>query len=316
MRAHRQRFSAELTPNARLARRDRHGHPGIDAPIRRGPTARAGEHLPSVFATQEMLRTTTSPAVPPPFGRFGGVAAADWQVTNAAFNVGLPGTLGWDGVSPLYQSIISISGNNAVSRVSIAGPVYNMHGELLATGHADLFDGDLAAVVGYDEHGEAIVDDLQTWTGSEGIGVWSGTSCQAWNSTSSMTTGRVGSALATTPSWLSMGVNRTCNLSARLYAVSLALVAPLWGDYDGSGTVDGGDFLEWQRQLGQEPSATFTAARAFTANATQPPTINAADLAVWRTYYGAMLSPPTVIPEPATWTILLAGLAASGRRRS
>jgi hypothetical protein len=78
------------------------------------------------------------------------------------------------------------------------------------------------------------------------------------------------------------------------------MVAAQWGDYDGSGTVDGEDFLAWQRQLGQAPSAEFAAARAFTANATQSAIVNAADLAVWQEYFGQALPPTAAVPEPAS----------------
>jgi hypothetical protein len=279
------------------------------------PTPGSTYHL--LFASQERVRTTTSPSVPPAFGRFGGIDAADWQVTNAAFSASLPGTLGWDGVAPLYRSILSISGDNAVSRLStvVGGPVYNLHGELLAAGHADLFDGNLGAAVGYDEYGAAIMENLQIWTGSNSTGVWAGTSCGAWNNTSSMSGGRIGSVSDSSSNWLSMGINKNCNETARLYGVSHALTAPLWGDYDASGAVDGGDFLEWQRQSGQAPSAAFAAARAFTANAAQSPIVNMADLAVWRDYLGETLPPAAPVPEPGAWGMLLAGVAVCWRRR-
>jgi hypothetical protein len=74
-----------------------------------------------------------------------------------------------------------------------------------------------------------------------------------------------------------------------------ALTSPLLpGDFDGSGQVDGHDFLTWQRTLGT-PAAT--------------------DLAVWRDAMavdGATVT-AAAVPEPAAITLVLAALTAAAR---
>ncbi len=106
-----------------------------------------------LFATSNFYRTTSTQSIPPPTLRFGNIAGADYQVTSSAFAASLPSTGPWDGVSPIYRAILSITGDNARDRLSVSGPVLNMHGTELASGHADLFDGSLAAAVDYDELG-------------------------------------------------------------------------------------------------------------------------------------------------------------------
>jgi hypothetical protein len=226
-----------------------------------------GSEYHLLFATENLMRTTTSTLYPPDSGRFNGIVAADWQVTSAAFDASLPNMFPWDGVSTIYHAIVSISGDNARDRLSVTGPVYNLHGDELATGHADLFDGFIATPVAYDEYGSLITSNTDVWTGCSSVGVSAGQSCGSWNNVSSGVTGSLGSAQDTN-SWLSIGSGKPCNLGSRLYGLSPALTAPLWGDYDGSGTVDGRDFLEWQRYVGiggdtgiPIPAAFFAARR-------------------------------------------------------
>ncbi len=208
-----------------------------------------------LFATSNSYRTTSTTSIPPPGGRFGSIAAADYQVTSSAFDAQLPGTLTWDGVSPLYRAILSITGDNARDRLSVSGPVFNLHGTELASGHADLFDGSLAAAVDYDELGTLITSDSDVWTGSTSVGTAAGgLSCGTWNNTSNASGGGVGSENDSDGHWISTGLTQNCNRSARLYGLSPALTAPLWGDYDGSGAVDGGDFLAWQPSWASRPA--------------------------------------------------------------
>ena len=143
--------------------------------------------------------------------------------------------------SPVYRAILSISGDNARDRLSVSGPVYNLHGTLLAARQADLFDGNLAAPVAYDEYGSLISQNLDVWSGSTSIGSAAGQACRDWDNVSGGASGRVGGVLNSGGAWLSTGLSKACNLGARLYALSPALTAPLWGDYNGDGEVDGAD---------------------------------------------------------------------------
>jgi hypothetical protein len=52
----------------------------------------------------------------------------------------------------------------------VEAPVYNLQGELLAAGFADMWDGALATAIKYDEHASAIVSRHHVWTGSRSDG--------------------------------------------------------------------------------------------------------------------------------------------------
>ncbi|MEM8943813.1 MAG: PEP-CTERM sorting domain-containing protein [Planctomycetota bacterium] len=83
---------------------------------------------------------------------------------------------------------------------------------------------------------------------------------------------------------------------ASLFAVGVLAGGDL-GDFDGSGNVDGFDFLLWQRGGSPNP-------------------LSASDLAEWQANYNAALAAAKVVPEPSTALLLtLASLVAVGGRR-
>ncbi len=77
------------------------------------------------------------------------------------------------------------------------------------------------------------------------------------------------------------------------------------GDYDGSGAVDGGDLLLWQR--------TFGSTAALAADGDGDGVVGTSDLSLWRSAYGSTSA--VAVPEPASWLALAltAGLAFCGR---
>jgi len=90
--------------------------------------------------------------------------------------------------------------------------------------------------------------------------------------------------------------------------------AGIEGDYNSNGYVGGGDFLLWQRTLGQ--TGTGLAADGNGDNV-----IDQADLEVWQNNFGKTIPTPatsSIITVPEPDTLLLVGLATSlflGRRR-
>lgn len=99
--------------------------------------------------------------------------------------------------------------------------------------------------------------------------------------------------------------------SVQLFELSLSatslVVAPT-GDFDGSGAVDGRDFLMWQRTLGASGAN-------LPADGNRDGTVSAADLMLWRQSFGQATGAVGTIPEPASAALLAAGIAGVFRRR-
>ncbi len=85
-------------------------------------------------------------------------------------------------------------------------------------------------------------------------------------------------------------------------------------DLDVSGTVDGGDFLAWQRGFGQSDGGLNQL-----GDATGEGTVDDFDLWLWQRNFGARKAPTEFsagqIPEPTTATLLLLFLAATTGRQ-
>ncbi|NQU25686.1 MAG: hypothetical protein HQ567_30735, partial [Candidatus Nealsonbacteria bacterium] len=186
--------------------------------------ASAPEPYHRVFVTSLRFSIDPSQSFPPSAGvSFGGMQAADWQVTLSAFYGGLLSN--WDGYAIVYQAILSTSTVAARDRNAVHGPVYNLAGELVAASASQLWSDDLQNPVGYDEWGAGPVPTLtEPWTGTFADGTHSGNSCSAWST--QFDTGTVGDASRTASNWLNADI-QGCDRKARLYAISPLLgVAP------------------------------------------------------------------------------------------
>ena len=94
----------------------------------------------------------------------------------------------------------------------------------------------------------------------------------------------------------------------------------LGGDFDSDGDVDGGDFLAWQRGLGQASGAT-----PADGDANADAAVDGIDLGIWQGDFGeapfgslGVGSASTAIPEPSCFALVLmvsGGLLLGGRAR-
>jgi hypothetical protein len=97
--------------------------------------------------------------------------------------------------------------------------------------------------------------------------------------------------------------------------LNLVASAAANGDFNDDGTVDGADFLAWQRGFGTTSGGTLA-----NGDANGDGAINGDDLTIWKNQYGtAQVAPTTAsIPEPATLGMIAVaglGMAAANRRK-
>jgi hypothetical protein len=129
-----------------------------------GPASlQPGDHYQLLFATSFTTLIDTDTSVPPATPYFGGLAAADYTVTYAAWEANILPI--WNFSDIVYHAVLSTNGHDARDRLDIEAPIFNMHGDFLAAGADDLWTNGIANPVNYDEFGELIRSDQGVWTG-------------------------------------------------------------------------------------------------------------------------------------------------------
>jgi hypothetical protein len=167
----------------------------------------------TVFVTSNTYSIDFIDSVPPLPGFFGGMAAADWQVTAEAATAGL--ITNWDQITPIYRAILSDSHITAPERIPENVPIFNTAGQFVASGRDDLFDCMLDAPIAYTPTGSPVgASDL----------VWTGTTCNGFHHSSAIDwldffgTAMLGRANHTDHNWTSAASGHGGN-NHRLYAI-------------------------------------------------------------------------------------------------
>ncbi len=119
-----------------------------------------------------------------------------------------------------WSVIASTAGANANVNALVTTRVFNMNGELLATGYADFWDGSHTTGVGidYTEYGNGL--SANVWTGSLGNGTAAGANALG-NATAIWGEAAFGSV-----GWIWHGTQNT-TFNYKLYALSETLTAPI-----------------------------------------------------------------------------------------
>jgi PEP-CTERM motif len=191
----------------------------------------SGTYYERVFVTSEMFRISTASQIPPTIDQFGGVAAADYQVTNAAYNGNLISN--WNGTDSLVHAILSDSTTSAEQHIApyIQGPIFNTANQLVATSANALWSSNLVNPIDHDEYGSSVTDGAQVWTGTNASGTSTGLTADNWLNPNLHNGATVGNSSATDGTWLnSAAVNSNSEL--QLYGISTPfLVVPEPGSF-------------------------------------------------------------------------------------
>ncbi|MEN0109348.1 MAG: hypothetical protein AAF805_01370 [Planctomycetota bacterium] len=277
-----------------------HGAALAQPPVPPGLVAGDKYHL--VFATDFVHGISTNTFVPAlDFPAFGGLDAADWIVTQAAWRGGWVNSpnQGFN-FDQQYTAVLSSSTTNAIDRLAITAALYNPAGERLAADEADFFDGSLENPVGFDQFGNPVTGVV--WTGTNNVGLRTNNNvCGAnWNNNSSGLGGTIG-FVQNTGSPFSGAGTQACNQAARLYGVSPELTVPVRGDFTGDGAVDAADYTVWRDTDGQTGAA-------LAADANRDGAVDPLDYDIWVLDFGAAAS-ATAAPEPTAAAMLATAIA-------
>ena len=214
-----------------------------------------GSSYQLIFVTSFLTAITGDQSFPPSPPLFGNRTDADWLVTSAAYNGGL--LTNWDGASIVWKALLSDDPGtpqaNAKDYVPITAPLYNTHGDLIASSAAQLWSGSIDNPVLYDETGTAVTSyppenrsDV-VWTGTRPNGTATDNTCNNWNTIGTSASAEIGDCTCityagNTNAWIDQSV-QTANMAGRLYGVSpvFAVGPAIRGQWaaNGSGTWTG-----------------------------------------------------------------------------
>ena len=124
-------------------------------------------------------------------GQFGTLAAADTLCEEEAALAGL---------APGWKALISDSTQDAASRLTITGPIFNTQDELVAQDAADLWDTELLSAVAYTQFGTET--GTGAWTGSDPDGSVNAFNCDDWNPANGQAKGIVGDVGVANSYWI------------------------------------------------------------------------------------------------------------------
>ena len=258
-----------------------------------------GDHYHIIFVTGLVTAIDTDTTVPPNIPLWGGIAAADYIVTGSAAAGGLTDNSGFQDIT--WKAVLSTSTVDARDRINVQGPVYNTHGDLIATDAADLWDGSIANPIKYDESGVDAFGSVAVWTGTSRIGKATADNAGDWQDPTKTAT--VGSLDSVNDSWIQSG-SVFGTSAARLFGISSLLTVPLSGDYNGDGVVDAADYIVWRDTLGQTGAG-------LAADGNADGIIDGLDYDVWAGHFGQSLpdsaGASATIPEPSTAALLAIG---------
>jgi hypothetical protein len=142
-------------------------------------------------------------------GMLGGRAGANGTCQDLASEAGLDGS---------WVALLSTQDGDAIDTVGIAGPVYNMLGEIVATGPADLWDGTIENHFRQDENGNLV--GQRGWTGTLADGTSSGELCDDWSTQTGGFKGTLGDSFSMDSGWVDDGTGG-CGQSFHVFCVSL-----------------------------------------------------------------------------------------------
>jgi hypothetical protein len=212
--------------------------------------------------------------------------------SGGALAPGGSGAIGATDVNSHYDQLTVAAGTLAID---IAGPNPGDYDQLIVGGNALLGELDISMAAGYIPavgHAFEIVN------------------------AGAIPAAGVANLLATTvfPStgtnWLQWQVFHGLNPNG-VFALTLAFMPALTGDFNANGMVDAADYVVWRRQSGQSGFG-------LAADSNFDGIVNLADYAAWRANFGLSIPGPgagAAVPEPANVLLLLLALVVAGTLR-